>query len=77
MSLALSTGRMIELAVAVALLVAGLWFYRRRDPSDGSYGGQGAVIMFVIAAIIGAHAFGALDYHPTKAEADYYNARQH
>src|SRR6185437_11335993 len=42
MSLALSTGRMIELAVAVVLLVAGLWFYRRRDPSGGSYGGQGA-----------------------------------
>ena len=75
MSLPLTTSRMIELAIAVALIVAGLWFYRRKDPKDGSQGGQGAVIMFVIAAIMGAHALGALDYHPTKAEADYLNAR--
>ena len=75
MNLAISTPRMIELAIAVLLLVAGLWFYRRRDPKDGTQSGQGAVIMFVIAAIMGAHALGALDYHPTKAEADYFRAR--
>ena len=75
MNLPVTTSRMIELALAAVLIVAGVWFYRRKDPKDGTQGGQGAVIMFVIAAIMGAHALGALDYHPTKAEADYFRAR--
>ena len=65
----MTTGRMIELAAAVAMLVAGIYFYRRRDKSD-SYGSQGAVILFVIAAIMGIHALGGLDYHPSAAEAE-------
>jgi len=66
-----TTGRAIELAAAVVLLVAGVYFYRRRDTSD-SYGSQGAVILFVVAAIMAIHALGALDYHPTSAEAQYF-----
>jgi hypothetical protein len=66
----MSTGRMIELAAAVIILGAGVFFYRRGDQSD-SYGSQGAVILFVIAAIMAIHALGGLDYHPTKAEAEY------
>ena len=65
----MSTGRAIELAAAVALLVAGLVLFRRRDKTD-SYGSQGAVILFVVAAIIGIHALGGLDYRPSAAEAD-------
>jgi hypothetical protein len=64
-----TTGRAIELAVAVALLVAGVVLYRRRDGSD-SYGSQGAVILFVVAAIMAIHALRLLEYHPTPAEAD-------
>jgi hypothetical protein len=67
----LSTGRMVELAAAVLILVAGVYFYRRRDRSD-SYGSQGAVILFVVAAIMAIHALGGLDYHPTSAEAQYF-----
>jgi hypothetical protein len=66
-----TTGRIIELAVAVAILVAGLWLYRRRVATDagaGGYGSQGAVILFVIAAIMGAHALGAMDYRPSQSE---------
>ena len=63
----MTTGRMIELAVAVLLLVAGVYFYRRRAKGD-SYGSQGAVIMFVIAAIMGTHALGGFDYRPSQAE---------
>jgi hypothetical protein len=70
----MTTGRMIELAVAVVLLAAGVYLYRRKPVEDGtgasSYGSQGAVLLFVIAAIMAIHALGALDYHPTKAEAD-------
>jgi len=70
----MTTGRMIELAAAVVLLAVGVVLYRRRDASD-SYGSQGAVILFVVAAIMGIHALGGLDYHPSKAEADMIRER--
>lgn len=66
---------MIELVAALLILGAGIYFYRSRKSADEGYGSQGAVILFVIAAIMGAHALGALDYHPTKAEADYFKER--
>jgi hypothetical protein len=69
MAQAMSGGRMIELAAAVLILVAGLVLYRRRDKVD-SYGSQGAVLLFAIAAIMGVHALGGLDYRPSPAEAD-------
>lgn len=71
----MTNGRIIELAAAVLILAAGIVFYRRK-PADGSrYGNQGAVILLVVAAIIGIHALGGLDYHPTQAEADMLKAR--
>jgi MprA protease rhombosortase-interaction domain-containing protein len=63
-----TTPRAIELAVAVLLLVAGVIFYRRRPADGNSYGSQGAVILFVVAAIMGIHALGGLDYHPSQGE---------
>ena len=65
---------MIELAVAVLLLVAGVVLYRRRDGSD-NYGSQGAVLLFVVGAIVAIHALSLMDYHPTAAEADMIRAR--
>jgi hypothetical protein len=66
----LSSGRLVELVLAVLILAAGVWLYRRRDKAD-SYGSQGAVILFVVAVIMAIHALGALNYHPTAAEAEY------
>ncbi len=66
----MTTGRMIELAAAAALLVAGIVFYRRKPADGSSYGNQGAVILLVVSAIMAIHALGGLDYHPTAAEAD-------
>jgi hypothetical protein len=67
-------GRMIELAAAVVILGLGVWLYRRRaragSADGGGYGSQGAVILFVIAAIMGIHALGGLDYRPTQSELD-------
>ena len=74
MNLSMSNARMAELVVAVVLLGAGVFFYRRRDKAD-TYGSQGAVILFVVAAIMGIHALGGLDYRPTAAEADMLRAR--
>ncbi len=71
----MSSGRMIELVAAVLILAAGIVFYRRRPADGSSYGNQGAVILFVIAVIMGIHALGGLDYHPTQAEADYIKSR--
>jgi len=70
-----SSGKLIELAAAVLLLVAGVIFYRRKPADGNSYGNQGAVILLVIAVIVGIHALGGLDYHPSQAEADAINAR--
>ncbi len=71
MSLVNSPGRMIELGAAVLILAASIYFYRRRDKAD-SYGSQGAVILLVVAVIMAIHALGALDYHPSAAEAEYF-----
>ena len=60
--------RMIELAAAVVILGLGLWLYRRRSPAPDGYGSQGAVILFVIAIIMGIHALGGLDYRPSQGE---------
>ncbi|HWJ39201.1 MAG TPA: hypothetical protein VNR86_10630 [Sphingomicrobium sp.] len=70
----LTPGRVAELAVAVLLLGAGVWFYQRRDKSD-NYGAQGAVIMLVVGAIIAIHGLGLLRYHPSQAEAEMMKER--
>lgn len=63
----MTTARMIELAAALVLLGIGIWLYRRRTGGDG-YGSQGAVLLFVIAVIMGIHALGGLDYRPSATE---------
>lgn len=74
MTAALTPGRIAELAVAALLIGAGIWFYRRRDKSD-TYGGQGAVILLVVGAIVAIHGLGLLRYHPSRAEADMMKER--
>jgi len=59
----------LDLAAGATLLGAGVYFYRRRDKGD-TYGSQGAVILFVVAAIMAIHALGGLDYHPSQSELD-------
>lgn len=71
---ALTPGRIAELAVAALMLGGGVWFYQRRDKAD-SYGGQGAVILLVVGAIIAIHGLGLLRYHPSKAEAELMKER--
>jgi hypothetical protein len=64
----MTPGAIGEVAIAAAMLVGGVWLYRRKAPDDGSYGSQGAVILFVIAAILFIHGFGLLEYRPSASE---------
>ena len=73
MGIHLTSGRLVELIAAIVILAAGIFLYRR--PRPYTYGSQGAVILFVIAAIMGIHALGGLDYHPSAAEAELMQER--
>ena len=64
----MTTGRMIELVVALLFLIAGIWLYRARKTADQGYGSQGAVLLLAVAAIMAIHALGGLDYHPSATE---------
>jgi hypothetical protein len=59
---------MIELALAVLLLGAGIYFYRSRKQADAGYGSQGGVLLIVVAAIMAVHALGLMDYRPSQSE---------
>jgi len=69
-----TTQQVIEVALGVAIAAAGVWLYRRRptaagaDGDDGQYGSQGAVLLFVVAALLLIHGLGWLEYHPSAAE---------
>ena len=62
------TPQIIEVTAAVAILAAGIWLYRRPRADGDQYGSQGAVILFVIAAVLAIHGLGLLEYHPSAAE---------
>jgi hypothetical protein len=64
----MTTGRMIELAAALLVLVASIWLYRSRKTADQGYGSQGAVLLLAVGAIMAIHALGGLDYHPSASE---------
>lgn len=70
----MTTQQVIEVAFGIAIAIAGVWLYRRRsaasaaDGDDGQYGSQGAVLLFVIAALVLIHGLGWLEYHPSAAE---------
>ena len=70
----MSTGRMIELVVAVLFLAAGVWLYRRPKGPDG-YGSQGAVLLFVVGVIAGIHALGLMEYRPSSGEIEMMKER--
>ncbi len=72
----MSTARMIELAAAALVLGFAVWLYRRPKGPDG-YGSQGAVILLAVGAIMGIHALGGLDYHPSESELEIMKERSH
>jgi hypothetical protein len=70
--------KLIELAVAVLFLAAGVWLYRRKPAGaegDGGYGSQGAVLLLIVGTIAAIHALGLLEYRPSQSELEYLKAR--
>ena len=64
----MTTTQVIEVLVAVALFALGVWQYRRRSAEGERYGSQGAVILFVVAAIVAMHGLGLFEYRPSALE---------
>ena len=60
--------QLFEVALAAALVLAGIYLYRRRGRADGSRGSQTAVILIVIGLIVGIHGFGMMEYRPSAGE---------
>lgn len=73
----LAPARLVELVVALLIIGAGVWVYRRKPAGggDGNYGSQGAVILFVIGLIVAIHAIGGMDYRPSQSELETMKAR--
>ena len=63
--LGLPVTTIIELAVAAALIVVGIWLQVRGRREDSKHGSQGAVILIVIGAILAIHGLGLLEYRPS------------
>lgn len=64
----MTSREILELAIAAICIVAGIWLYRRPSPEPDRYGSQGAVLLFVVAAILIVHGTGLLRYKPTATE---------
>jgi len=60
----------LKLAAAILLIIAGIWQYRRRsrDPENGSYGSQSAVLLLAVGVILLIVALGGLEYRPSPSE---------
>lgn len=71
----MSPGTILELVAAAVLLIAGVWLYRRNRTVDRGYGSQGAVLLFVVAIIVGIHALNLMRYHPSATELEAMKAR--
>ncbi len=64
----MSTGTILELVFAVALIVAAIVLYRRRGRDDPNHGSQTAVLVLVIGVVMLIHGLGLLDYRPSPSE---------
>ena len=71
----MTTVQIIEIAVAVALIGAGIWQQVRTRRTSPNRGSQGAVILIVIGAIVAIHGLGLMEYRPSQGELDRAAAR--
>ena len=64
----MTTGAILEVLAALALIGVGVWQYRKRIVDGSRTGSQGAVFLFLIAAIMLMHGFGLFKYRPSAGE---------
>ena len=60
--------QIIEVAVAAALIGAGVWRQVRTRRTSPNRGSQTAVILIVIGALIAIHGLGLMEYRPSRGE---------
>jgi preprotein translocase subunit SecG len=61
----MTTGAIIEIAFAAALIVGAVVLYRRRGAEgEAKTGSQSAVILLMIGLILLIHGSGLLEYRP-------------
>ena len=60
----MTTGTILELVAAAALIVGGILLYRKRGREDPLHGSQSAVLLMVVGAILAIHGLGLLEYRP-------------
>lgn len=59
----MTTTQIIEVVIAVALIGAAIWLYRKRGPEgEGHYGSQTAVLLLIVGAIVLIHGLGLMGY---------------
>jgi hypothetical protein len=64
----MTTGTILELAAAAALIVGGILLYRRRGRADPLHGSQSAVLLLVVGVVVLIHGLGLLEYRPSASE---------
>ena len=62
----MTTGEIVEVAIALAMFAGGIVLYRRR--AGDRRGSQAAVLLFLVAAIVLMHALGLFEYRPSASE---------
>nr|WP_294850479.1 hypothetical protein [uncultured Sphingomonas sp.] len=60
----MTTGQIIELIAAAALIIGGIWMQRRRAHDGSRTGSQGGVILMVVGALVAIHGLGLMGYRP-------------
>jgi hypothetical protein len=63
-----TTMQVIEVVAGIAIIAAGIWLYRKGAREDAQHGSQGAVLLFVVAALLLIHGLGLMEYRPSAAE---------
>lgn len=66
----MTTGEILELLAALALIALGIWQYRRRSAENARRGSQSGVFLLLIGALVAMHALGLFQYRPSQSEID-------
>ena len=64
----MTTVQLIEVAVAAALIGAGIWRQVRTRRTSPNRGSQTAVILIIVGLIVAIHGLGLMEYRPSKGE---------